>query len=109
MTNVDGIYAPRDITEGEIIFTEHDMPNAELHRSTNNPNCHVVELEDGTSALVACRTIQSGEFFSVPESDNEEDEYDDEDDDDDDDDDDDADDCNEDNGDLQYEDEDEDS
>ena len=68
MTNVDGIYATADISLGTIIFTEGDMPDCELHRSSTDPNCEVVELEDGTKALIASRPISSGEFFCVPES-----------------------------------------
>jgi hypothetical protein len=68
MTNVDGLYATSDILQGTIIFTELDMPDCELHRSSTDPNCEVVELEDGTSAVMASRPIASGEFFCVPES-----------------------------------------
>lgn len=70
MMNVDGLYATNDVGTGTIVFTESDMPSCELHRSSTNPNCHVVELEDGTSAVVSIRPIASGEFFTVPESDN---------------------------------------
>ena len=72
MTNLDGLYARNEIEAGTVIFTEHDMPDCELHRSNDNPNCQVVELEDGTSAVVSCRAIASGEFFCVPESSDEE-------------------------------------
>jgi U3 small nucleolar RNA-associated protein 6 len=68
MTNVDGLYATSDISKGTIIFTEIDMPDCELHRSSTDSNCEVVELEDGTSAVIASRPIVSGEFFCVPES-----------------------------------------
>ena len=71
MTNVDGLYATEAIPEGTVIFTEDDMPDCELHRSTENPNCQVVELDDGTGAVVAMRDIASGEFFCVPPSDDE--------------------------------------
>ncbi|GKZ00310.1 hypothetical protein MPSEU_000983900 [Mayamaea pseudoterrestris] len=73
MTNVDGMYATSDIEEGTILFREADMPSCELHRATNDAdaNCDVVELEDGTSAVVSTRKIAAGEFFSVPESDDE--------------------------------------
>jgi hypothetical protein len=72
MTNVDGLYATNDIACGTIIFTEVNTPDCELHRSSTNPNCEVVELEDGTSAVVSIRAIASGEFFCVPESSEEE-------------------------------------
>jgi U3 small nucleolar RNA-associated protein 6 len=69
MSNVDGLYAANDVEEGTIIFTEDDMPDCELPHSTINPNCEVVELEDGTHALVSCRKICAGEFFCVAEND----------------------------------------
>lgn len=72
MTNLDGLYARNEIEAGTVIFTEADMPDCELHRSSDNPNCEIVELEDGTGAVVSCRAIASGEFFCVPESSDEE-------------------------------------
>ena len=69
MTNVDGLYASNDIEEGTIIFTEDDMPDCELPHSTTHPNCEVVQLEDGTHAVVSCRKICAGEFFCVAEND----------------------------------------
>jgi hypothetical protein len=72
MTNVDGLYATDTIEEGTIIFTERDMSDCELHRSSVDPNCEVVELDDGTSAVVARREIVAGEFFCVAESEDEE-------------------------------------
>ena len=74
MSNMDGLYATNDIDEGTIIFTENEMPGCELHRSATNANCEVVELEDGTSAVVSSRAIAAGEFFCVPES-SDEDEF----------------------------------
>jgi hypothetical protein len=70
MTNVDGLYATNDIEEGTIVFKEADMPDCELHRSKDNPNCQVVELNDGSGvcAVVSLRPIAAGEFFCVPES-----------------------------------------
>ena len=72
MTNVDGLYAANDIEPQTVIFTEKNMPNCELHRSRTDPNCEVVELEDGTGALVSLRAIPCGEFFCVRESSDEE-------------------------------------
>jgi hypothetical protein len=79
-TNMDSLYATNDIDEGTVIFTEKDMPNGELHRSATaiKANCEVVELEDGTSAVVSSRVITAGEIFCVPESSDEGDDYDDE-------------------------------
>jgi U3 small nucleolar RNA-associated protein 6 len=74
MTNLDGLYATNDVEKGTIIFKETNMPDCELHRSATNPNCEVVELEDGTSAVVSCRPIAAGEFLCVPESSDEEEE-----------------------------------
>ena len=71
MSNVDATYATNDIEEGDIIFTEDTLPDGELGRS-ENPNCQVVELEDGTQAVVAVREIKSGEFLCVADSDAEE-------------------------------------
>jgi hypothetical protein len=76
MKNVDGVYAIDDIDEGTILFKESDMPDCELHRSATNPNCQVVDLDDGTQAVVSTRKIIAGEFFCTPESsDEEEEEY----------------------------------
>ena len=72
MTNIDGLYATQVIEEGTIIFKESEMPACELHRSSDAFNCEVVELEDGTSAVVSTRAIAAGEFFCVPETDDEE-------------------------------------
>lgn len=74
MTNLDGLYARNEIEPGTVIFTENDMPDCELHRSKDDPNCEVVELENGTSAVVSKRTIACGEFFCVAESSDEEEE-----------------------------------
>jgi len=72
MKNVDGLWASNDIEEGTIIFTEDSMPDCELHRSSTNPNCEIVELENGLSAVVSRRAIAAGEFFCVAESSDEE-------------------------------------
>lgn len=77
MTNLDGLYAADDIEPNTVIFTENDMPDAELHRSSDNPNCKVAELEDGTMAIVSRRYIKNGEFFCIEDSSDEE-EYDEE-------------------------------
>lgn len=74
---IDATYAADDIEAHTILFTQHTMPNCELHRSKTNPNCQVVEMEDGQAgesymAVVSLREIKSGEFFSILESDEEE-------------------------------------
>ncbi|KAL3935668.1 MAG: hypothetical protein SGBAC_008862 [Bacillariaceae sp.] len=79
MTNVDGMYASDDVDAGTVVFTEHDMPDGELHRSATAPNCEVVELEDGTNAVVTTKDVACGDFFCLPEAnrENEDDEDDD--------------------------------
>lgn len=73
MTNVDGLYATNNIEEGTVVFREDDMPGCELHRSKDNYNCEVVELEEGIQAVVSTRNIAAGEFFCLVESDDEDD------------------------------------
>jgi hypothetical protein len=69
MKNVDGLYAANTVEANTILFTENELPNVELPHSatTNDANCKVVELEDGSCALVSSRLIQAGEFFCVAE------------------------------------------
>ena len=74
MTNVDGLFAAHDIESDTVLFTENDMPRCELHRSSTNTNCELVELEDGTGAIVSTRSIKFGEFLCVEESDDNENE-----------------------------------
>mmetsp|Transcript_9651 Transcript_9651/g.18115 ORF Transcript_9651/g.18115 Transcript_9651/m.18115 type:complete len:450 (-) Transcript_9651:1602-2951(-) len=69
LTNVDGLYAANDIETGTILFRESEMPECELHRTKSNPNCELVELEDGEGAVISCRDVKAGEFFCVLESD----------------------------------------
>jgi hypothetical protein len=79
MTNVDGLYATEAIEEGTIIFRETDLPECELHRASGDAsNCELVDLEDGTRAIVSTRDIAAGEFFCIAETDNEGDEEEDE-------------------------------
>lgn len=69
LTNVDGLYAANDIEAGTILFRESEMPDCELHRTRSNPNCELVQLEDGEGAVISCRDIKAGEFFCILESD----------------------------------------
>ena len=71
MKNLDGLYATDDIDAGTVIFTENDLPECHIP-SAINPNCEVVELEDGTSALVSMKHIAQGQFFCVAESESDE-------------------------------------
>lgn len=47
------------------IFYDH----FKLHRTKADPNCELIELEDGEGAIVSCRNIKAGEFFCILESD----------------------------------------
>ena len=47
-----------------------------MHRTKEDPNCEIVELDDGEGAIVSCKDIKSGEFFCVLESDDESDDVD---------------------------------
>ena len=75
MTNVDGLYAMDDIAEDTVVFREDDMPDCELHRTSeaDKANCKIVELEDGMQAVVSSKFIKAGDFFCIPESSDEED------------------------------------
>ena len=75
MTNVDGLYAMDDIAQDTIIFKEDDMPDCELHRTSeaDKANCKIVELEDGMQAVISSKFITAGEFFCIAESSDEED------------------------------------
>lgn len=75
MTNVDGLYAMDDIAEDTVLFKADDMPDCELHRTSeaDKANCKIVELEDGIQAVVSSKFIKAGEFFCIPESSDEED------------------------------------
>jgi U3 small nucleolar RNA-associated protein 6 len=73
LTNLDGLYAANDIEAGTVVFRESDMPDCELHRTNENPNCEIVELEDGEGGIVSCRSIKAGEFFCIMESDDDSD------------------------------------
>ena len=76
MTNLDGLYAADDIEAGTIIFRESEMPDCELHRTKENPNCEIIELGSGEGAIASCRDIKAGEFFCIIESDDESEEFD---------------------------------
>ena len=74
MSNLDGLYAAEAIEKDTIVFTEEDMPDCELHRS-EDPNCDLVQLDNGIGAIVSRRAIAAGEFFCIAESSDEEDAY----------------------------------
>ena len=70
-SNVEGMYATCDVKQGAVIFTDENMPHGELHRSSQ-ANCNVCELEDGIQAVISIQPIKSGDFFCIPESDDDE-------------------------------------
>lgn len=69
-SNVVGLYATRELAAGEVVLTENELPDCSLPRS-DEPNCEVTELEDGTGALVALEDIHYGEYFTIAPSDSE--------------------------------------
>lgn len=64
MTNVEGLFATKEIDEGDVIMTAGEMPDVCLPVS-KHPNCEVADTEDGELVLVATRAIREGEFFTV--------------------------------------------
>lgn len=43
-TNLDGLYAAKDIEAGTFVFRECDMSDYELLQTRNNTNCKIVDL-----------------------------------------------------------------
>lgn len=68
-TNIDAIYASKNLKAGEVAVRESDLPDCSLARS-DNPNCEVVYDFEGTdeAAVLALRDIPTGECFSVAPS-----------------------------------------
>ena len=64
LTNIDCVYASNDISRGDVVLTEHDLPDCELSTSST-PNCLVTEDDTGTGILIALRDIKQGEIFTV--------------------------------------------
>jgi len=64
LTNIDCVYASNDILCGDVVLTEHDLPDCEL-ASSSTPNCYVTEDEKGMGVLVALRDIKQGEIFTI--------------------------------------------
>jgi len=96
MSNCDGIYATRNLKEGDVICTEEDLPDCSLPRTktASEANSEVAwmtmpvdgdgrVMRDSSSSrkgkrrrkyrkvmvLVATRSIKSGEWFTIVESD----------------------------------------
>eukprot|EP00931_Biecheleriopsis_adriatica_P073271 TRINITY_DN47596_c0_g1_i1.p1 TRINITY_DN47596_c0_g1~~TRINITY_DN47596_c0_g1_i1.p1 ORF type:complete len:352 (-),score=54.19 TRINITY_DN47596_c0_g1_i1:51-1106(-) len=72
MTNVDGHYALKAISKNQVVFTEDTAPGLELPRSRNS-NLGLRE-HAGKLLVVAKRRIKAGEWFTLSESETEEDE-----------------------------------
>jgi len=70
--NVDALLAARPLKKGSVVLTEDDLPNARLLRR-DDCNCQVRETDKGTLCLVATKTIQCGELFTVAPSDDDDD------------------------------------
>eukprot|EP00038_Savillea_parva_P013512 m.8459 g.8459 ORF g.8459 m.8459 type:complete len:372 (-) comp2540_c0_seq1:233-1348(-) len=70
MTNVDGLFATNDVLCGTVIVSEEDALAAGLEiEVSDDPNCEVVELDDGSTVLVSVRDIAAGEWFTVAKGD----------------------------------------
>jgi len=65
-TNIEGIYASKKLKKGDIVLTEDELPDCELHRS-DSPNCEVTEI-NGLGVLRAIKVINAGEFLTVADS-----------------------------------------
>lgn len=70
-TNIDGLYASRDLLAGDIVLLEEDMPDCELPRS-DDPTCEVGYLEDGSGCIIAVKDLSVGDWLTVAPSDSEE-------------------------------------
>ena len=79
-TNIEGIYASKKLKKGDIVLTEDELPDCELHRS-DSPNCEVTEI-NGLGVLRAIKVINAGEFLTVADSSDDDDDNDDDNDDD---------------------------
>ena len=68
MANVEGIYASRNVPKGNIVLRQSELPDCSLPESYEY-NCEVVEIDDGTLALVATEDIVAGDWLTVSFSD----------------------------------------
>lgn len=71
LTNVDGPYAIEHIEAGVLLFRASENPDLQLGRSTE-PNCEVMEDENGELVVMSIRKIAPGEFFCIEHSDDSE-------------------------------------
>jgi len=78
MTNIDGFYAAEDMDADTVVVRESALPDVELPRSSS-ANCKVVEIpvesggDETEHAIVTCRPIKAGEWFTIPDSDSDSD------------------------------------
>ena len=68
MANLEGIYASRNVPKGNIVLRQSELPDCSLPESYEY-NCEVVEIDDGTLALVATEDIVAGDWLTVSFSD----------------------------------------
>jgi hypothetical protein len=54
-----------------LIPSYHFSLTRELFIESRDPNCEVVELEDGSGALLALRDLDAGDWLTVAHSDDE--------------------------------------
>ena len=64
VTNVEGVYASRNVSKGNIVLQQSELPDCSLPES-HDYNCEVCELEDGLLALVAVKDITAGDWLTV--------------------------------------------
>mmetsp|Transcript_29167 Transcript_29167/g.49236 ORF Transcript_29167/g.49236 Transcript_29167/m.49236 type:complete len:410 (+) Transcript_29167:60-1289(+) len=69
-TNLEGLYASKDVAAGDVVLTEEEMPNCSLPRA-ESPTCEVVWLESGEGALVARVDLRIGDWLTIAPSDSE--------------------------------------
>jgi hypothetical protein len=69
-SNKDGLYASKPLKAGEVVFYEAELPDCALPRS-EDPNCEIVWLKDGSGALCAVKDLQAGDWLTVAPSDSE--------------------------------------
>jgi hypothetical protein len=66
MANVDGLFATDDVAAGTVILSEHDVGAEGLEiELDDDPNCELVETDDGDTLMVSVRDIAVGEWFTL--------------------------------------------
>ena len=64
MTNVEGVYASRNVRKGSIVLRQSELPDCSLPESQYY-NCEVCEMDDGSLALIAAKDIVAGDWLTV--------------------------------------------